>query len=211
MYKLYYSPGACSMAVHVILNELGQKFELIRTSVQDGATKKPEFLKINPRGQVPVLIDEDGTVMKEGGAIISYLLDKHGSPFLPKQGLQRAKALEWLSWCNASLHGAYSKAFWIGKACNDKKEQEHLGKDICAQIQSMWDEADQRLGKGKYLAGDFISGADILMCVIANWNQWMPQPIRLGNNVTRVIKEITARPSYQKALKEEKVEYKAAA
>src|SRR5262245_43008137 len=108
MYKLYYSPGACSMAVHVVLNELAVPFELAKVSTKDGSMKSPEYLKMNPRGQVPVLLI-DGKPMKEGAAIITWLLDEHKSPMLPKSGMARAKALEWLMWCNASLHVGYSK------------------------------------------------------------------------------------------------------
>ena len=70
MYKLYYSPGACSLAVHVILNELAVPFEAVRKSTKDGSLKTPEFLKINPRGQVPVLVAGD-TPVKEGAAMIT--------------------------------------------------------------------------------------------------------------------------------------------
>lgn len=210
MYKLYYSPGACSMAVHILLNELGQQYELQKVSVQEGQTRTPEYLKMNPRGQVPLLII-DGQPVKEGGAILLSLMERHNSPLLPKSGMERVKALEWLSWCNASLHGAYSKAFWCGKHIADKQAQADAAKIACEQIQSHWDEAEARLEKCKYLGGDALGAADILMAVIANWNQWMPYPIKLGKNVQRVIKDVIARPSYQKALKNEQVEYKAAA
>ncbi len=210
MYKLYYSPGACSMAVHVLLNELGVPFELDRRAIAEGGARSAEFLKINPRGQVPVL--QDGNeIIKEGAAILIYLMDKHGSALLPESGIERAKALEWLCWCNATLHGAYSKAFWINKTQAGKPHKDELLKAACAQIQDLWDEADARLGKTKYLAGGKTTSADILMAVIANWNQWLPHEFKLGRNVQRVIKETIARPSYKKAMKDEQVEYKAAA
>src|SRR5262249_40965590 len=98
MYKLYYSPGACSMAVHVLLNEIGAPLQLESASTKEGKNRSPEFLKINPRGQVPVL-DMDGHIMREGGAILSYLCDKHNSPLLPREGIARADALEWLMFC----------------------------------------------------------------------------------------------------------------
>ena len=207
-YKLYYAPGACSMAVHVVLNELGQSFESIN---QKDKFKDPEFLKLNPRGQIPVLI-VDGEPVKEGAAIITWLLDTHDKDgkLMPKSGLARAKALEWLMWCNASLHPACGKMFWLNKPAasvlsDDVKGQ--LKTLFLAQIQSLWDEAEARLATSKYLAGDSITAADILLAVIANWGL----PVTLGANVKRVLKDVTARPSYQKALAVEGVEYKAAA
>ncbi len=211
MYKLYYSPASCSMAVHVALIETGAEFELARISIPAGDNKKPEFLKLNPRGQVPVLVEDGTTVIREGGAILSYLLDKHKNPLLPSSGPARAAALEALMWANASLHPAYGRAFWAGKAFSDPAVKAEVQKAACAGIQSYWDEAEERLAKSKYMAGATLTMGDILMTVIANWNQWIPHEIRLGLNVQRVIREVIARPSYQKALKTEQVEYKAAA
>ena len=211
MYKLYYSPGACSMGPHVILNELGVSFEPIKINLDSGEHKKPEFLKINPRGQVPVLVEDNGTPIKEGAAIILHLLDKHGSPLLPKSGMDRTKAIEWLMWCNASLHPAYGKAFWASNVITDKPVLDSTLKAIVANIQTYWDEAETRLSQNKYLAGNFLSPGDILMTVIADWGQWLPSQPKLGPNVMRVIKEVSGRPSFQKALKTEHMEYKAAA
>lgn len=203
-YKLYYKPGACSMAIHVILNELNVPFEAIK---QDDL-KAPDFLKLNPRGQIPLLI-VDGEPVKEGAAIITYLLDTHANDLLPKSGIERAKALEWLMWCNASLHPACSKIFGLKKPTADvldAKAKEDLQKLYLSQVQELWNEADARLAKTKYLAGDKVTAADILMAVIANWGLGTP-----GANVKRVLKDVIARPSYQKALAAEQIEYKAAA
>ena len=203
-YKLYYKPGACSMAIHVILNELNVPFEAIK----QGDLKAPDFLKLNPRGQIPLLI-VDGEPVKEGAAIITYLLDTHANDLLPKSGIERAKALEWLMWCNASLHPACSKIFGLKKPAADvldAKAKEDLQKLYLSQVQELWNEADARLAKTKYLAGDKVTAADILMAVIANWGLGTP-----GANVKRVLKDVIARPSYQKALAAEQIEYKAAA
>lgn len=204
MYTLYYKPGACSMAVHVILNELGVPFEAVK---QDDL-KSPEFLKLNPRGQIPLLV-VDGEPVKEGAAMITWLLDTHDKDgrLMPKSGLPRAKALEWLMWNNASLHPASGKMFWLGKSGLDEKTRTELSKIFTGQLQALWDEADVRLAKTKYLAGESITAADILMAVIANWGL----PVTLGANVKRVLKDVIARPAYQKTLKAEQVEYKAAA
>lgn len=203
-YKLYYKPGACSMAIHVILNELNVPFEAIK---QDDL-KAPDFLKLNPRGQIPLLI-VGGEPIKEGAAIITYLLDTHANDLLPKSGIERAKALEWLMWCNASLHPACSKIFGLKKPTADvldAKAKEDLQNLYLSQVQELWNEADARLAKTKYLAGDKVTAADILMAVIANWGLGTP-----GANVKRVLKDVIARPSYQKALAAEQIEYKAAA
>jgi glutathione S-transferase len=206
MYTLYYKSGACSMAPHVLMNELNIPFEAKK--VEAAEMKSPEFLKLNPRGQIPLLII-DGEPVKEGAAIMIYLLDTHDKDgkLMPKAGLPRAKALEWLAWCNASLHPACGKVFGLSRLTLDEKVKSELSKAYVAQVQSLWDEADARLGKTKYLAGDSLTVADILLSVIANWGL----PVTLGTNVKRMIKEVSQRPAYQKALQTEQVEYKAAA
>jgi len=210
MYKLYYSPGACSMAVHVLLNEMGIPFEAKKVSIQDGENQTPEFLAINPRGQVPVLADED-FIIREGAAIIMYLLENHNSPLLPRSGRPRAAVLEWLMFANATLHPAYSKCFFIMRNVQDKAQQDALFKIAIDQLNKLWAEVDTKLAKSQYICGKEISPADIMVTVFANWGSYFPMQPTLGNNVKRLIREISTRPSYQKALKTEQVEYKAAA
>lgn len=208
MYKLYYSPGACSLAVHVILNELVVKYEAIKKSTKDGSLKTEEFLRINPRGQVPVL-EVDGKPIREGGAIITYLMDAHKSPLLPASGIERAKALEWLMWANASLHPAYSRAFWLMRQEIDEKSKATLQQNVFDTIQSFWDEAETRLLSSPFLGGETMGAADILIAVFANWD--VGHKFKLGPNVQRVIKTVISRPAWQKAVSEEQVEYKAVA
>lgn len=209
MYKLYYAPGACSLAIHALLNELGVPFEAIRKSTKDGSLKAPDFLKINPRGQVPVLVTPEGTVLREGAAIMVWLMDTHQSPLLPRDGAARAVALQWLMWANASMHPAYGRAFWLMRQELDETAKTTLQQATFAQIQSFWDEAEERLAQTPYLGGDTIGAADLLVTVFANWP--VGHDFKLGPNVQRLLKNVVARPAYQKALTAEQVEYKAVA
>lgn len=207
MYTLYYSPGACSMAIHALLEELGQSCKLERVDL--GAKRSPEFLKTNPRGQVPVLVDGD-LAIRESAAIIQHLVEKHGSDLIPAaKGTARTKALQWLSFANASLHPAYSRVFWLLRVA---KDNEALIKAAIENINAIWKDIDDQLADTKYIAGDKITAADILIAVIANWGiASFPQKPELGANVKRLVKEISARPAFAKVLKAEEIEYKAAA
>lgn len=210
MYKLYYSPGACSMAIHVALNECNQPVALEKINLREKRT--PEFLKINPRGQVPVLVDGD-LVIREGVAILIYLCEKHQSPLLPKSGKERAVALEWLCFCNATLHPSYSRCFFLMRNTEDAKAKEQLLGIATAMVNKLWGEVEERLGKTAYLAGEAITMADILMTVIANWNDHLPSPgaVTLGLRTKKLLQTVIARPAYKKALKVEEVVYKSAA
>ena len=208
-YELYGLSGACSMAVHVVLNELGQDAKIHMMSREKNEIKSPEYLKINPRGNVPLLV-EDGETLREGGAQIVYLCDKHKSSLIPREGRGRALALQWLMFANATLHPAYSRTFWLAKNTPEGEFRDNAIAEARKQIQGLWDEIEAHLAAQgtAYLAGDNITAGDILVSVIANWN---PAAYKFGPKTKALFKSVTARPAYQKALAAESVEYKAAA
>ena len=207
MYTLYYSPGACSLAVHVALLECGADVTLEKVDLT--AKRSPEFLKINPRGQVPVLVD-DGRIIREGAAMMIHILEKHQNALLPKAGAARDDALEWLMFCNATLHPAYARVFFLLKNPADQAAKDKLVEAAIGNINKLWEEAEQRLSTHTYLAGDTLTIADILLTVIANWSAGMPKPIVLGPKTKELLRKVIARPTYIKAMATEGVEYKMA-
>src|SRR5258705_1676678 len=111
--KLYFSNGSCSLASHIALEEAGVKFEGQRLNLKEGEQNKPEFLKTNPKHKVPTIVLDDGTVLTENPAIISYVADTHPEAnLLAKPGeLARAKAQEWLAWCSSTPHSSFGPLF----------------------------------------------------------------------------------------------------
>lgn len=208
MYKLYYSPGACSLAVHTLLNEIGVPFEIENVAAPAGQPKSGQFLKINPRGAVPVLKIDD-FILREGAAILTHLIDTHQSPLLPASGLQRARALEWLAFANSTLHPAYSKCFFMHKILGGKAQENPLYKPTINEIQKYWDEIEEHLNKNEYLCGGNITIADILVTVIANWSFAFKEPITFGAKTKAFFTRIISRPSFAKALETEGVKYRA--
>lgn len=204
MYKLFSINGSCSMAVHIILNEVGQKVELIQARDAKG-NKSPELMKANPRGQVPTLMEGD-KIMTEGAAIITYLCDKYKSDLMPQDGWARAQALQWLMMCNASLHPAYARTNFIKKNGGTDEQV----KASRAGAQDMWNQVEEHLAtNGPHLCGAKPTAADILLAVIGNWAD--KGVYTYGPKTKALFKAMTARPAYQKALADENVEYKAAA
>ena len=205
MYTLYFSPGSCSMAVHVLLNELEVPFELKQVKLH--GEKSPELLAVNPAGQVPVLTLEDGYHVTEGGAILTFLCDTH-QKFLPASGTPRAKALQALMFCNATLHPNYSPIF---KYKGTELANSPVLDNFVNALHLKWERIEDHLSQEKYMAGAEMSVADILLTVIANWNPAIGNLVTFGPNTKRLIQEISQRPAFQKALASEQVEYKAAA
>jgi glutathione S-transferase len=191
----------------VVLNEIGADYQIENVSLSEGKNRSPEFLALNPRGQVPVLVD-NGTPIREGAAILVHLAEKHKSPLLPTAQPARTAAFEWLMFCNATLHPAYSRGFFLNRnATGDTKEQ--LLDVTCKQINKLWEEVDARLEKNQYLAGNEITLADILLTVIANWSGNFPA-IKIGERTKKLLKTVSSLPSYQKAMAAEDVKYKVA-
>lgn len=207
MYKLYYKKGSCSLAIHALLNELRQEVELI--NFHDVADYKQE---INPMGSVPVL-DDNGLLIREGAAIAIYLLEKHKSDMLPTEGEPRVNALQWLMFANATGHPSYSKLFFANSVISDEKAKAEALKTAAAGVSRMWAVVDSQLAKTQYVCGEKPSAADFLLTIYANWGAilFADLDIILGENVKRMLKDISSRDSYQKALQTENVPYKAAA
>ena len=210
MYKLFFSPGACSMAIHVALNECNQAVALEKVDLHSPQPRPPELLKYNPRGQVPVLLDGDHAIF-EGAAILIYLLEKHNSSLLPKSGLERADALQWLMFCNATLHPAYGRVFGAMRAKVDDNAREILLEAAITHVNKLWEDVEKQLEHSSYLAGNQITIADIVLTVIANWSSNLPKPVKIGAKTKALLQQVSKRPTYQKALETEHVEYKAAA
>jgi glutathione S-transferase len=207
MYHLYYIPGSCSLAVHVALNELGVSFTTESVSVPDGQPRTPEFLAVNPRGNVPVLRQGD-FILREAAAILTYLLDEHKSDLLPKSGQTRAKALEWLAFANSSVHPAYARCFFIGRQLGAQAADSPIYNAAIEGIQKHWDDIDAALKGKSYLCGDECTIADILVTVIANWSTMLKQPINFGENAKALFKRVISRPAYSKAMESEGVSYR---
>jgi glutathione S-transferase len=208
MMKLYYASGACSFAIHAMLIECGAEFEAQKVDIHAGEGRTPEFLKINSRGQIPALVDGDKN-LREGAAIIMYLAEKYKSPLLPQSGDARTCAVEWMMFCNSTLHPAYGQCFFANRQEIDASAKAKLVEASCAKVQSLWDDVELQLCKTACIAGAEVTIADIMLCVMANWG--IAHAPKLGEKTKALIAKVTARPSYQQALSAEGVTYKAAA
>ena len=141
-----------------------------------------------------------------------YLLEKHKSALLPASGPERVTALEWLMSCNATLHPAYAKVFFGLKNFEGETQQKVVTAAI-QQVNKLWEEVETRLSAHPYLAGKDLTVADILLTVIANWSGYFADKgkVKIGEHTKKLLRNVVARPAYQKALATEHVEYKAAA
>ena len=163
--KLYYSPGACSQAPHILLHELGLSHDAERVDLKEKRVESGgDFLAINPKGAVPTLELDSGDILTENAVILQYLGDRSGAAdVLPPLGdFRRYRVLEWTNFITTELHKRF--AFLFNPNATDEMKQlviEDLGKKL--------DYMDRELGDGPFLMGDELTLPDPYLFVITNW------------------------------------------
>ena len=164
--KLYYKPGACSLASHIIMKEIGHDFEIESVDTDNQITESGEnFSKINPKGYVPALRLDDGKILTEGAAVLQYLADQNPEAGLaPKPGtLERARLQEHLNYTSTELHKAFGP-FFSSSATDEEKQsaKQNVGRKM-DHFESIFDDGRN------YLLGDNFSIADAYFFVVSSW------------------------------------------
>ena len=165
--KLYYSPGACSQAPHILLHELGlhhdaERVDLKAKTLEDGS----DYLKVNPKGAVPALQLDSGEVLTENAVILQYLGDRTNWPeVLPPLGdFRRYRVLEMVNFITTELHKRFG--FLFNPDATD--EMKNL---VIADLSKKLDYIDERLGDGPFLFGEQLTLPDPYLFVIAGWTE----------------------------------------
>ncbi|MCK7610761.1 glutathione binding-like protein [Roseibium sediminicola] len=199
--KLFYKPGACSMAAHLLLNEAGAEYSLEKVDTSAGLTETgARFAETNPRGYVPALQFENGDILTENVAILHWLGEHYPGFSSDKAGLpiDRFRLLELLSFLSSELHKAFSPYF-SGKDFSDAEKAELQGK-----LDAKLTQFDAFLQKGgDYLFGDTFSVADAYAFVILNWTNFIGVSLDAWPKTKAYLARIGARPAAQKTLTEE--------
>ncbi len=195
--KLFYFPGACSLSPHIVLREVGAKFDLVKV---DLATKKTEsgedYLGINPRGYVPALQLDDGSVIVEGPAIVQYLADQNPSAGLAPAPTDRKRyeLQSWLTFIGTEVHKQFSPLFNPSSADVQKAASVQALKGRFAYL-------DKELAARPYLMGDTYSLADVYLFVVLGWAGYVK--LELSPNLQAYLGRIAGRSAVQAALKAE--------
>lgn len=200
--KLYYAPGACSLAVRIAIHELGIKSEFEKVDIITKRTESgKDYLKINPKGAVPALELDNGEILTENSVIQQYLADKYkATHLLPGvDDIQRYRALEWLNFVTTELHKTASPFF------NPKFPTQTKEEFLKPAIKSKLKYVDQHLKDKKFLLGEKYSLADGYLFVILNWLPHFKMDLKEFPNLQRYFDELKTRKSVQQALKEEKL------
>ena len=208
MYQLHYFPGNANAAPHMVLEELGQKYNLVLVDRAIDAQKSKSYLKINPNGRIPTLVD-DNLVLFEAAAIVLYLVDKHPEAGLaPKIGTpERARFYQWMIFLTNSLQeelmiwqypdrltGTDVSATDVVKGGAEKRASAYL------------DVIEQHLkANGPLFLGEILSAADFYLVMLARWAQPMTSPPRSRPHIAKLLDVVTALPAVRRAYEREGV------
>jgi glutathione S-transferase len=165
--KLYYLPGACSLADHIVLEWVGATYEA--EAVPRDRLTSPEYLKVNPTGQVPALQDDDGWLLTENVAILAYLADRFPEAGLAGEGPRgHAEVLRWLAYLNSDVHQAFKPLFNPARFVADEAAHAELQANARTRLRGMFERLDARLADRDWLAGTR-SIADPYLFVVQRW------------------------------------------
>jgi glutathione S-transferase len=206
---LYASPGACSFAPHIVLEEIGAPFELVMVAHHgaEADTRKPAFQKMNPKGRVPVLADDE-FVLTETAAILVHLASRHTEVGLMPEGPDGlARAVEWFNWLSSAVQPVAVRMVWRADFFSDDtvthpsivSKGHRLLVDAHALI-------EQRLRGRDYAIGDAYSIADPYLLVYYRWGNRMQLDMATRFPAWSAhTRRLEARPAVQRALAAEKI------
>jgi glutathione S-transferase len=199
--KLYFAPGACSLASHIVLEESGAKYETQRVNLREGEQRKPEYLRVNWKGKVPALAVDDTQVLTENPVIMQWVADEHapGKLLAPTGDLKRARALEWLAWCASGIQPQFGPLFRAAAFADSPEGQELVQKKARATLTQLFETFASKI-QGEFVLGQF-SIADAYTLVFANWAKGFQIPI--GDAHRASARALIARPAVARVLEQE--------
>ncbi|MEP7209938.1 MAG: glutathione transferase GstA [Alphaproteobacteria bacterium] len=197
--KLYYMPGACSLASHILLREAGEKFELEKVGRDKKTERGSDFLLLNPKGYVPALQLEDGEIVTENVVIHQFIADKHpGHHLLPKHGTrERLRADELMGYITTEIHKTYSPLF-------SPTTPEETKKAAHDKLATRYQLIEEQLSDGRtYLLGEHFTTPDAYLFTVSNWAKNTGVDLSKFPKLQALMQRIAERPAVKAAMEAE--------
>jgi len=200
--KLYYMPGACSLASHIVLEWIGKPYETHKLSRE--ALKEPEFLRINPLGAVPALTDGDWAIT-QNVSILEYLAEQAPESTLLGDGTARSRAevRRWVGFINSDVHKTFSLLFGAQRYLKDEGAQKELAASASALLTKLFAQLDTQLAGKQYLAGAAPSVADAYLYVVLRWAHAKEVDLTGLSNLSAFFERMQANAGVKAALQAE--------
>jgi glutathione S-transferase len=197
--KLFFSPGACSLAPHIVLKEAQQSFKLEKVdtgthTTEDGA----DYYAINPKGAVPVLELESGERLTEGPIIAQYIADKAGrTDLLPVAGsMSRYRVMEWQNYITSELHKTFTPLFNPNLDSSAKKI-------LAGVLRKKYEWVNTQLQSNDYLLGKSFTVADAYLFAVTGWAKYVSLDLADLKHLQDFLARVAGRPAVREALKAE--------
>jgi len=193
MYKLFYYPRNASWAPHLVLTEMGLDFDLVLVDRKTEEQKTPAYLKLNPTGRIPTLVDDD-LIIFESAAICLHLCDKHpNSNLIPHLGNpDRAKFYQWLFYLNSTIQPELMIYFYPHKHTNGE-ETTSIVKAQEDRTTEMFRLIDRELAGKDFLIGSTITVCDYFLFMLSHWASGFSQPPLSFKNLGRYLRKLSQR------------------
>jgi glutathione S-transferase len=211
MIQLHYFPGNASMTPHLVLEELGVPFELKLVDRANNAHKSPAYLKLNPNGLIPVLVDGD-LVLYETAAIVLHLVDAHPSAGLAPTTLgsaERAQFYKWLVWLSASLQSQMPIYFYTDRyvAPGNAAGAAEVKAATERRIEGLIDQLDAHRAAhgGPWLLGERFSALDPYAFMLCRWTRSAQRPARTLPHLAPYLQRVLARPATRRVIAREQI------
>ncbi len=201
MYQLYYFPGNANLTPHMVLEEIGAPHELRLIDRSKGDHKSPAYLRLNPHGRLPTLVDGD-LVLFETAAICLYLIDRHPEAGLaPKPGTAaRAHFYKWLVYLTNTIQAEMLVYFYPERWAEGADAAAAVRRHAEAHLAEMFDRVEASLAaSGPYLLGKEFSAADLYLLMLGRWSRGFERPARTLPHLGRLMEQVMARPAVQRA------------
>ena len=205
MIELHYFPGNASMVPHILLEELGERFELKLVDRSVNAQKSPAYLMLNPNGLIPVQVDGE-LVLYETAAICLHLVDTHaGAGLAPAVGTpQRAHFYKWLVWMTNTVQATLLLYFYPERMVDEGNVAgaAQIRAHAEAKIGGMLDQLDAQLAAhgGPWLLGESYSALDSFAFVLCRWTRGFGRPARGLPHLGPFLQRMLARPAIQRVI-----------
>ena len=203
--RLYWRPHTCAIGIHILLEEIGEPYETEKVDTAGGQTRQPPFMAVNPKGKVPTLLRDDGSVLTQFSAIATWLARTNArANLLPDDPEIEARAVEAMAYVEGTIHGhGFARVFvpqmfepqdvvhttlGLGKASVERQ-----GREL---VETRFAILDPQLGRAPYVAGDVFTIADAALFYAERWAP--PRNIALPVNVAAHFERMLTRPSVRK-------------
>jgi glutathione S-transferase len=196
--KLFFSPGACSFAPHIVLHELGLKHDAEKVDLRAKKWSGGDYTQISPLGYVPALQTDSGDTFTEAAAILQYLVDqKSDAKLAPPQGsMERYHFNQWLTFISSEVHKGF------GPLWNPDSPQ--ATKDAAlARLKTRFDFLEKTLAKNQFLMGSMFTAADAYLFTVLSWTGYHKIDMKPWPSIQAYMGRVGDRPAVHAARKME--------